>query len=74
MPKARRLVDLAPWWLATHETLAQALARDGDFQGAAAAYEQGALQAPEGPQRQRLLAAAAKAREDGQRRRRNEGM
>lgn len=72
--KARRLVALAGWLPAAHATLARALARSGAYEEAAAAYDAAAERTADDAGRERLAAAAASAREEAERRARNEGL
>ncbi len=69
LSKAERLVALAPWWTASHRTLAGALGRAGRFEEAAAAYRAAVAWAA-AAERAGLEAAAAEAeRLAGQQRR-----
>ena len=66
LPKARRLVRLAPWLTAAHRTMGQALERGGQFKAAAQAYADGIAWSA-GSDKESLIKAAQAALEKAKR-------
>ncbi|HBP19090.1 MAG TPA: hypothetical protein DEA08_15050 [Planctomycetes bacterium] len=66
LPKARRLVRLAPWLTAAHRTMGQALERETQFKAAAQAYADGIAWSA-GADKESLIKAAQAALEKAKR-------
>jgi len=72
--KAQRLVELLPWRVAAHETLARVFEREGDYEQAQRSYLAARERTADAAVRARLGAAAAHAHDEAQRRDRNRDM